>query len=113
MQEAFGETWVLYDMGSLVAMLVCLITYAVYVQTLVQFRPQNTYEVYDSLGAAQARVLLPKKVDEPYFNSKSLWSSSQSFCEPHQTHALRRQQADVLLPKKMNPAYCNSKSLDL
>lgn len=71
MQEAFGETWVLYDMGLLVGMLVCLITYAVYVQTLMQFRPHNAYEVYDSLAAAQARVLLPKKVDPPYANSKS------------------------------------------
>lgn len=60
----------MYDVGVLVAMLVCLITYAVYVQTLRDFQPQNTYEVYDSLGGAQAHVLLPKKVNPLTWNSK-------------------------------------------
>ena len=60
----------MYDVGVLVAMLVCLITYAVYVQTLRDFQPQNTYEVYDSLGGAQAHVLLPKKVNPLAWNSK-------------------------------------------
>ena len=60
----------LYDAGLLVAMLVCLITYAVYVQTMAGFQPQYSYEVYDSLGAAQARLLLPKKLDPTSWNSK-------------------------------------------
>lgn len=53
----------LYDLGVLAAMLVCLVTYAVYLQTMVDFQPQNTYEVYDSLGGAQAHALLLKKVE--------------------------------------------------
>ena len=61
MQDAVGETWVLYDIAVLTAMLICLITYSVFIERLVNFQPQNTYEVYDSLGAAQARLLLPKK----------------------------------------------------
>ena len=61
MQDALGETWVLYDISVLTAMLICLITYSVFIERLVDFQPQNTYEVYDSLGAAQARLLLPKK----------------------------------------------------
>ena len=56
-----GETWVLYDMAVLASMLICLITYSVYIQSLVDFSPQATYEVYDSLGGAQAHLLLPKK----------------------------------------------------
>lgn len=70
LQEAVGDTWVLYDIGMLMAMLVCLLAYAVYVQTMVDFQPQNTYEVYDSLGGAQARVLLPKKVDPTSWNGE-------------------------------------------
>ncbi|KAL0020782.1 hypothetical protein WJX79_001465 [Trebouxia sp. C0005] len=62
-QEAFSKTWVLYDMAMSAAMLVCLITYSVYIHSLVDFQPEGTYEVYDSLGAAQARLLLPKKQD--------------------------------------------------
>ena len=50
--------------------LICLITYAVYVQTLADFQPQNTYEVYDSLAGAQARILLPKKADPATTNSE-------------------------------------------
>lgn len=88
MQEAFGETWVLYDLSLLVAMLVCLVTYIVYVQTLAQFQPQNTYEVYDSLGGAQAHVLLPKKVDPTALNSES-W-----FCCCALSHA-RNRRSDV------------------
>ena len=63
MQAALGETWVLYDICVLTAMLICLITYSVYIQRLVDFQPQDTYEVYDALGSAQARLLLPKKDD--------------------------------------------------
>lgn len=54
----------------LAAMLICLITYSVYIQTLVTFQPQDTYEVYDSLGAAQARLLLPKKEDSSAYNGE-------------------------------------------
>ncbi len=68
MQEAFGKTWVLYDMGVLATMLICLITYSVYIQSLNTFSPQNTYEVYDSLGGAQARLLLPKKENPSTYN---------------------------------------------
>lgn len=71
MQSAVGETWVLYDLGLLVAMVICLITYAIYIQIMADFQPQHTYEVYDSLAAAQARLLLPKKADPTYWNSKS------------------------------------------
>ena len=70
LQEAVGDTWVLYDIGMLMAMLVCLLAYAVYVQTMVDFQPQNTYEVYDSLGGAQARALLLKKVDPTSWNGE-------------------------------------------
>ena len=71
LQEGLGETWVLYDFSLLVAMVVCVLTYTVYVVTMVDFRPQNTYEVYDSLGGAQAHVLLPKKVDPAVWNGES------------------------------------------
>ena len=77
LKEAFRETWVMYDLGLLVAMLVCLVTYTVYVQTVLDFRPQSTYEVYDSLGGAQARVLLPKKIDP------STWSSESATLHVH------------------------------
>ena len=70
LQEAIGKTWVLYDMGVLTAMLICLITFGVYVQSLREFSPQNTYEVYDSLGAAQARLLLPKKNNPTSYNGE-------------------------------------------
>lgn len=53
------------------AMLVCLITYSVYIHSLVDFQPEGTYEVYDSLGAAQARLLLPKKQDPSGHNGES------------------------------------------
>lgn len=69
-QEALGHTWVLYDLGLLAAMLICLLTYAVYLKTMAQFQPQNTYEVYDSLGGAQAHVLLPQKMDPPTWNGE-------------------------------------------
>jgi len=69
-QEAFGKTWVLYDMALFAVMLVCLITYSVYIHSLVDFQPQGTYEVYDSLGGAQARLLLPKKQDPSTYNGK-------------------------------------------
>lgn len=70
LQEAFGKTWVLYDMGILAAMLICLITYSVYIQSLVDFQPVDTYEVYDSLGGAQARLLLPKKKEPTTYNGQ-------------------------------------------
>ena len=60
----------LYDLGVLLAMLVCILSYAVYVQTIVDFQPQNTYEVYDSLAGAQARALLPKKSSPLTWNSE-------------------------------------------
>ena len=69
-QEALGQTWVLYDLGVLAAMLICLITYSVYIHRLVDFSPQNTYEVYDSLGGAQARLLLPKKKNPTTYNGQ-------------------------------------------
>ncbi len=72
LQEAVGKTWVLYDMGLLAAMLICLVTYSVYIQSLVDFQPQDTYEVYDSLGGAQARLLLPKKKDPTTSNGQHL-----------------------------------------
>ena len=52
-------------------MLICLITYSVYIHRLVDFSPQNTYEVYDSLGGAQARLLLPKKKSPTTYNGES------------------------------------------
>ena len=67
-QEAVGKTWVVYDLGILTAMLICLITYSVYIQSLVDFQPLDTYEVYDSLGGAQARLLLPKKKAPTTYN---------------------------------------------
>ena len=81
-QGALGETWLLYDMGLLVAMIICLITYAVYVQIMADFQPQYSYEVYDSLGAAQARLLLPKKVDPASDTCESLHSC------PHNVYML-------------------------
>ena len=60
----------LYDLGVLAAMLICLITYSVYIHRLVDFSPQTTYEVYDSLGGAQARLLLPKKKDPTTYNGQ-------------------------------------------
>lgn len=68
LQEAVGKTWVVYDLGILTAMLICLITYSVYIQSLVDFQPLDMYEVYDSLGGAQARLLLPKKKDPTTYN---------------------------------------------
>lgn len=56
----------LYDAGVLASMLICLITYSVYIQSLVDFQPLDTYEVYDSLGGAQAHLLLPKKASPAY-----------------------------------------------
>ena len=58
----------LYDMAVLASMLICLITYSVYIQSLVDFQPLDTYEVYDSLGGAQARLLLPKKKNPSTYN---------------------------------------------
>ncbi|KAL0024068.1 hypothetical protein WJX79_002467 [Trebouxia sp. C0005] len=69
---AFGETWVVYDLAVLASMLICLITYSVYIQSLVDFQPQDTYQVYDSLGAAQARLLLPTKQDSSVDNASSI-----------------------------------------
>lgn len=52
LQDALGQTWVLFGMAVLAAMLLCLITYSVWVQSLRGFSRQHTYEVYDSLGGA-------------------------------------------------------------
>lgn len=60
-------------MAILAAMLICLITYSVYIQSLVDFEPHDTYNVYDSLGGAQARLLLPKKQDPTTYNGET-WS---------------------------------------
>lgn len=76
-QAAAGKTWVLVDLGILAAMLIWLITYTVYIQTLVTLRPRNTYQVYDSLGGAQARLLLPKKQDLAMSDSKPTGRSQQ------------------------------------
>ena len=70
LQEALGKTWVVYDIATLAAMLVCLITYSIYIQSLVDFQPRDTYEVYDSLGGAQARLLLPKKQNPSTYNGE-------------------------------------------
>ena len=78
-QAAAGKTWVLVDMSILAAMLIWLITYTVYIRTLVTLQPQNTYEVYDSLGGAQARLLLPKKHDPATSDSKQAQFSH--FCD--------------------------------
>ena len=75
-QAAFGETWVVYDLAVLASMLICLITYSVYIQRLVDFQPQDTYQVYDSLGGAQARLLLPKKQDSSVDNGELAASDS-------------------------------------
>ncbi len=75
-QAAFGETWVVYDLAVLASMLICLITYSVYIQSLVDFQPQDTYQVYDSLGAAQARLLLPTKQDSLVDNGELAASDS-------------------------------------
>ena len=87
-QNALGETWVLYDVGLLVAMIVCLITYTVYVQIMADFQPQYSYEVYDSLGGAQARLLLPKKLDPAFWNSKHLGADYVIVYISCLTHAL-------------------------
>lgn len=78
LQEAFGKAWVLYDMAILAAMLVCVISYSIYIHSLAAFQPQDTYPVYDSLGGAQARLLLPKKQEPTSHNGKtpSLTSTS-------------------------------------
>ena len=60
----------LVDLLTLAAMLICLITYSVYIRALVTLQPQSTYQVYDSLGGAQARLLLPKKQDSTASNGK-------------------------------------------
>ncbi|DBA80580.1 TPA: hypothetical protein ACH3X1_007841 [Trebouxia sp. C0004] len=75
-QATLGETWVLYDAAVLASMLICLITYSVYIQSVVDFQPQDTYEVYDSLGGAQARLLLPKKNNPSTYNvsAPSTWA---------------------------------------
>ncbi len=75
-QAAFGETWVVYDLAVLASMLICLITYSVYIQSLVDFQPQDTYQVYDSLGGAQARLLLPTKQDSSVDNGELAASDS-------------------------------------
>ena len=71
LQEAFGKAWVLYDMAVLAAMLVCVISYSIYIRSLADFRPQDTYPVYDSLGGAQARLLLPKKQEPSTHNGET------------------------------------------
>lgn len=58
------------DLTILAAMITCLITYSVHIRTLVTLQPQSTYEVYDSLGGAQARLLLPKKQDSTASNGE-------------------------------------------
>lgn len=72
LQEALGGTWVLFDLTALAAMTVCLIAYSISVQSLRGFSPQPTYEVYDSLGGAQARLLLPKKNSTSLHNGKAV-----------------------------------------
>ena len=62
----------LVDLGILAAMLVCLITYSVHIRALVTLQPQSSYEVYDSLGGAQARLLLPKKQSSSVSDGKGL-----------------------------------------
>ena len=66
----------MYDLAVLASMLICLITYSVYIQRLVDFQPQDTYQVYDSLGGAQARLLLPKKQDSSVDNGELAASDS-------------------------------------
>ncbi len=82
-------------MGVLAAMLICLITYSVYIQSLKGFDPQNTYEVYDSLGGAQARLLMPREENLAAYNGGCSHSNS-SLCakllprpsQSHNDHAL-------------------------
>ena len=61
----------LYDMAILAAMLVCVISYSIYIRSLADFQPQDTYPVYDSLGGAQARLLLPKKQEPSTRNGET------------------------------------------
>ena len=81
LQAALGETWVLYDVGVLASMLICLITYSVFIHSLVDFQPQDTYEVYDSLGGAQARLLLPKKASNTTYNGELSCRSDYPCCQ--------------------------------
>ena len=67
-----------YDMVVLACMLICLITYSVYIQSLLGFQPQSTYQVYDALGGAQARLLLPKKAESSAYNGTATPASSAS-----------------------------------
>ena len=106
LQSAFGDTWVLYDAGLLVAMLVCLITYAVYVQTMADFQPQYSYEVYDSLGGAQARLLLPKKMDPSTWNSMSCGLIFLFICPC--THSLTHSHSLERQSSQTTPAGCCS-----
>ena len=70
-QGACGQAWVLYDVAILAAMLICVITYSIYIQSLADFQPHDTYPVYDSLGGAQAHLLLPKKQESSTYNGET------------------------------------------
>ena len=70
-QEACGKAWVLYDVAILTAMLICVTTYSIYIQSLADFQPHDEYPVYDSLGGAQARLLLPKKQEKSTYNGET------------------------------------------
>ncbi len=71
-QEALGETWVLYDTAVLASMLICLITYSVYIQSLVDFQPQDTYEVYDSLGRCPSAPAAAQE-EEPLYLQRCVY----------------------------------------
>ena len=79
-QEACGQAWVLYDVAILTAMLICAITYSVYIRSLADFQPHDTYPVYDSLGGAQARLLLPKKQEPSTYNGEASPLHKMSAC---------------------------------
>ena len=79
LQEACGQTWVLYDMAILTAMLVCVITYSIHIRNLADFQPHHIYPVYDSLGGAQARLLLPKKQEPSTYNGETCFITLESF----------------------------------
>lgn len=61
----------MYDVAILTAMLICVITYSIYIQSLADFQPHDIYPVYDSLGGAQAHLLLPKKQENSTYNGET------------------------------------------
>ena len=72
-------------------MIICVITYSIYIQSLADFQPHDTYPVYDSVGGAQARLLLPKKQGPSTYNGETC-----SFTLEFRRHPLPRSSTSAL-----------------